>query len=138
MLINAHLAGGPGRLREAIAAGEPFNPEVISEVEKHWGLTVRSGFGQTETTAAIANGPCQPLKSGSMGRPLPGVPVVLVDPMSGSLIDGVGEGEICLGLKGNHGRRPLNLMTGYQGDPSRDAAAMASGYYHTGDVGGTR
>ncbi len=96
MLINADLSGGPGMLREAIAAGEPLNPEVISQVEKHWGLTIRDGFGQTETTASIANTPGQPVKAGSMGRGLPGVPVVLVDPTDGTLVEGVGEGEICL------------------------------------------
>ncbi|KRA29855.1 MULTISPECIES: AMP-binding protein [unclassified Nocardioides] len=130
MLINADLSEGPGRLREAIAAGEPLNPEVISQVEKRWGLTIRDGFGQTEMTAAIANSPGQPVTSGSMGRPLPGVPVTLVDPVTGEAVEGVGEGEICLDL----GQAPLTLMTGYQGDPERNADAMAGGWYHTGDV----
>jgi acetyl-CoA synthetase len=130
MLINADLSGGPGALREAIAAGEPLNPEVISQVEKHWGRTIRDGFGQTEMTAAIANTPGQPVVAGSMGRPLPGVPVVLVDPLTGVVVDGVGEGEICLDLSAS----PLTLMTGYQGDPQKNADAMAGGFYHTGDV----
>lgn len=134
MLINADLSGGKGALREAIAAGEPLNPEVISQVEKHWGLTIRDGFGQTEMTAAIANPPGQPVKSGSMGRPLPGVPVVLVDPLEGTVVDGVGEGEICLDLSVRDGAGPLTLMTGYQGDPDKNAEAMAGGFYHTGDV----
>jgi acetyl-CoA synthetase len=134
MLINADLSGGrPSALREAIGAGEPLNPEVISQVERHWGLTIRDGFGQTECTASVANTPGQPVKAGSMGRPLPGVPVVLVDPASGALVEGVGEGEICLALAGPTGR-PLTLMTGYQGDPERNAAAMDGGYYHTGDL----
>ena len=63
-------------LRECVAAGEPLNPEVIEQVRKAWGITVRDGFGQTETTAQIGNPPGQPLKPGSMGRPLPGYPVV--------------------------------------------------------------
>jgi acetyl-CoA synthetase len=130
MLINADLSGGAGSLREAIAAGEPLNPEVISQVERHWGLTIRDGFGQTETTACIANTPGQKVKAGSMGRPLPGVPVVLVDPLSGAVVEGAGEGEICLDLAA----RPLTLMTGYQGDAERNAEAMAGGFYHTGDV----
>jgi acetyl-CoA synthetase len=133
MLINADLSGGPGALREAIAAGEPLNPEVISQVEKHWGRTIRDGFGQTEMTAAIANTPGQPVVAGSMGRPLPGVPVVLVDPLTGVVVDGVGEGEICLDLSAGNGG-PLTLMTGYQGDPQKNADAMAGGFYHTGDV----
>ncbi|WP_374222380.1 AMP-binding protein [Rhodococcus sp. KRD162] len=127
MLIQADLAGGGGSLREAIGAGEPLNPEVISTVQREWGLNIRDGFGQTETTALVANTPGAVLKSGSMGRPLPGVPVVIVDPGTGELAD---EGEICLDLAQN----PFNLMTGYLGDPERNAAVMADGYYHTGDV----
>ncbi|MFT4081095.1 MAG: AMP-binding protein [Nocardioides sp.] len=135
MLINADLGERPSRLREAIGAGEPLNPEVIAQIERHWGLTIRDGFGQTECTASVANTPGEPVKAGSMGRPLPGVPVVLVDPESGELVDGVGEGEICLDLTGPDGR-PLTLMTGYQGDEARNAHAMVGGFYHTGDVAG--
>jgi acetyl-CoA synthetase len=127
MLIKADLSGGPGALREVIAAGEPLNPAVIDQVRTQWGLTLRDGFGQTETTAQIGNTPGAPVKPGSMGRPLPGVPVVLVDPITGKPAD---EGEICLDLAAT----PTNLMTGYQGDPERAAEAMAGGYYHTGDV----
>lgn len=134
MLINADLAGGkPAALRETLGAGEPLNPEVISRVEQHWGLTIRDGFGQTECTATVANSPGQPLKAGSMGRPLPGLAVVLVDPLTGEVVDGVGEGEICLDLNGPGGR-PVSLMTGYQGDAERNAQAMAGGFYHTGDL----
>ena len=114
-------------LRECVAAGEPLNPEVIEQVRRAWGITVRDGYGQTETTAQVGNSPGQPVKPGSMGRPLPGYTVVLVDPVSG---EPAGEGEICLDLS----ERPLGLMTGYRSDPERDAEAMRGGYYHTGDV----
>jgi len=127
MLIQADLSGGRGALREAVAAGEPLNPEVISQVEKAWGITIRDGFGQTETTALIGNTPGSPVKPGSMGRPLPGVPIAIIDPRTGEPAD---EGEICLDLS----KSPLNLMSGYLGDPERNAEAMAGGYYHTGDV----
>ncbi|WP_349269666.1 AMP-dependent synthetase [Mycolicibacterium parafortuitum] len=127
MLIQADLGERPTGLREVLGAGEPLNPEVISAVERAWGLTIRDGFGQTETTLQIGNTPGQPVKAGSMGRPMPGVPVVLVDPLTGELAD---EGEICLDLS----RRPLNLMTGYLGDDERNAQVMRDGYYHTGDV----
>ncbi|MGY1715641.1 AMP-binding protein [Geodermatophilus sp. SYSU D01106] len=127
MLIQADLSGGPGALREVVAAGEPLNPEVIEQVRRHWGLTLRDGYGQTETTASVANAPGAEVRPGSMGRPLPGVPVVLVDPLTGQQGS---EGEICLDLS----QRPVGLMTGYQGDPERAAEAMAGGYYHTGDV----
>jgi acetyl-CoA synthetase len=135
MLIKSDLSGGPGSLREVIGAGEPLNPEVIAQVEKAWGLTIRDGYGQTEMTAAVGNTPGSLLKPGSMGRPLPGCPVVVVDPITNTLVSeadssGNREGEICLDLAGN----PVPLMTGYQGDEERNAAAMAGGFYHTGDV----
>jgi len=130
MLINSDLSGGPGTLREVISAGEPLNPEVIEQVRAQWGLTIRDGYGQTETSALVGNTPGTRVKPGSMGRPLPGLPVVLVDPLTKGLVDGVGEGEICLDL----GRHPFALMTGYQGEEERNAEAMAGGYYHTGDI----
>ncbi|WP_216899816.1 AMP-binding protein [Nocardia alni] len=127
MLIQSELGERPPAMREILGAGEPLNPDVIARVEKAWGLTIRDGFGQTETTLQVGNTPGQPVKAGSMGRPVPGVPVVLVDPITGELAD---EGEICLDLNAD----PVNLMTGYLGDPERNAAAMEGGYYHTGDV----
>ena len=127
MLIQEDLAAWKTSLREAISAGEPLNPEVIEQVRAAWGLTIRDGFGQTETTAMIGNPPGQPLKPGSMGRPLPGYPVVLLD-ADGRPGD---EGEICIDLS----RRPLSLMDGYADDPDKTADAMRDGHYHTGDVG---
>ena len=127
MLIQADLSGGAGALREAIGAGEPLNPEVISHVQREWGLTIRDGFGQTETTALIGNPPGSALKSGSMGRPLPGVPVVIVDPHTGEIGD---EGEICLDLA----QQPVNLMTGYVDNDEKNSEVTAGGFYHTGDV----
>src|SRR5262245_4304196 len=82
MLIKSDLASGPGSLREVVGAGEPLNPEVIAQVDKAWGMTIRDGYGQTEMTAAVGNTPGSLLKPGSMGRPLPGCPVVVVDPVT--------------------------------------------------------
>jgi acetyl-CoA synthetase len=127
MLIKADLSEGRGALRELLSAGEPLNPEVMDQVRAAWDLTIRDGYGQTELTLAVGNVPGMPVKPGSMGLPLPGVPVVLVDPMTGQQAS---EGEICIDLS----RRPTGLMTGYQGDEERNAEAMAGGYYHTGDV----
>jgi acetyl-CoA synthetase len=129
MLIQADLSSMPNPPRKVVGAGEPLNPEVIEQVEKAWGIRIRDGFGQTETTLQIGNPPGQPVKPGSMGRPVPGYRVVLVDPATGEA--GVEEGEICLDLA----ERPLGLMVGYYGDDERNADAMAGGYYHTGDVG---
>jgi acetyl-CoA synthetase len=128
MLIQADLGtADTSALRECVAAGEPLNPEVIEQVRKAWGITVRDGFGQTETTAQVGNTPGQQVRPGSMGRPLPGYQVVLVDPVTG---EPARDGEICLDLS----QRPLGLMTGYLDDPVLDAEAMRGGYYHTGDV----
>ena len=74
----ADLGAKPEGLREILGAGEPLNPDVIAKVQDAWGLTIRDGFGQTETTLLVGNTPGQPVKAGSMGRPMPGVPVVLV------------------------------------------------------------
>ncbi|WP_446041035.1 AMP-binding protein [Streptomyces sp. SID1121] len=129
MLIQSDLSTLRTPPREAVAAGEPLNPEVIEKVRCAWGVTVRDGFGQTETAVQVANSPGQLLKAGSMGRPTPGFKVELLDPVSGA--PGVDEGEIALVL----GAHPVGLMTGYHGAPDLTAAAMAGGYYRTGDIG---
>jgi acetyl-CoA synthetase len=128
MLVQQDLKQWRTCLRELVAAGEPLNPEVIETVRAAWGLTIRDGFGQTETSLQIANSPGQPVKLGSMGRPSPGFIVDLVDPISGEVAD---EGEICLRCEPD---RPVGLMLGYQGDEARNSAAFAGGRYHTGDV----
>ncbi|WP_285776187.1 AMP-binding protein [Microtetraspora sp. NBRC 13810] len=127
MLIQEDLTRWPLSLRTAVAAGEPLNPEIIDRVAEAWGITVRDGYGQTETTAQIGNPPGEPVRPGSMGRPLPGYEVVLVDPVTGERGD---DGEICLPLD----NRPLGLMTGYRDDPARTAEVTRDGLYHTGDV----
>ncbi len=127
MLILENFSQWPVKLREVISAGEPLNPEVIEQVRAGWGLTIRDGYGQTESTAQIGNPPGQPLTPGSMGRPLPGYPIVLLDPEG----QPANEGEICIDLA----QRPLALMDGYADDPDKTAEAMRDGYYHTGDVG---
>ena len=129
MLIQADLSGLENPPSKVVGAGEPLNPEVIEQVEKAWGVRIRDGFGQTESTVQIGNPPGQTVKPGSMGRPIPGYPIVLVDPATGER--DVPEGEICIDLAD----RPLGLMVGYYGDPERNAEAMADGYYHTGDIG---
>jgi len=127
MLIQEPLGDYRVALREVLSAGEPLNPEVIGQVQKAWGLTIRDGYGQTETTAQIGNSPGQPVKPGSMGRPLPGYDVVLLDP-EGHVSPN--EGEICLRLDD----RPLGLTDGYADDDAKTSDAMRDGYYHTGDI----
>jgi len=128
MLIQEDLSTWPVRLRELISAGEPLNPEVIERVKNAWRITIRDGYGQTETTALVGNSPGQSVKAGSMGRPLPGYRVALLDP------DGapVKEGEICLTLQ----PRPTGLMQGYQGQEGNAVAPRPAddAVYRTGDV----
>ncbi len=84
MLVQADLASADVRsLRECVGAGEPLNPEIIEQVRRAWNITIRDGYGQTETTAQIGNSPGQPVRLGSMGRPLPGYEITLIDPVTG-------------------------------------------------------
>ncbi|WP_284985205.1 AMP-binding protein [Arthrobacter sp. fls2-241-R2A-172] len=127
MLIQADLTQLTSPPSKVVSAGEPLNAEVIGQVEKAWGVTIRDGFGQTESTVQIANTPTQAVKIGSMGRPLPGYDVVLVDPVTGQEAD---DGELCLRLD----PRPVGLMKSYFGDEAKTAEAFRDGYYHTGDM----
>ena len=126
MLVQEDLRAWPVHLREVVAAGEPLNPEVIAQVKSAWGLVIRDGFGQTETTLQIANTPGQPVAPGSMGRALPGYEVALLDP------DGAEtqEGEIALRLLD---QRPLGLMQGYLNEDGT-VRTIDGAFYRTGDV----
>ncbi len=127
MLILEDLKAYPVRLRELASAGEPLNPEVIERVQAAWNITVRDGYGQTETTAQLGNPPRQPVKPGSMGRPLPGFRIELLDVTSDRPAD---EGEVAISLA----PRPLGLMTGYLDNPERTRELLGGAYYRTADV----
>ena len=127
MLIQKKLERKPRALRELVSAGEPLNPEVIARIREWWGLEIRDGYGQTETTALIGTMPGETVVPGAMGRPLPGVDVVLVNPATGEPGE---EGEICLRMD----PRPVNLMPGYFGNDEATEKATRGGLFHTGDV----
>jgi len=126
LFIQERLADYKVSVREVCGAGEPLNPEVIDQVKAAWGLTIRDGYGQTETTALAGNSPGQPVKVGSMGRPMPGYKVQVAD------ADGnpAKEGEVRLVLGAD---RPAGLMLGYQGDDGKPKGADGE-VYQTGDV----
>jgi len=125
-LLNENLANYPVRLREVVSSGQPLDAEIIRHVEKRWSLTVRDGYGQTETTAIIGNTPGTTIKQGSMGKVLPGYKVALLD-AAGAHVD---EGEIALPLD----PRPMGLMLGYQDDWGKTIDPGQDGWYRTGDV----
>jgi acetyl-CoA synthetase len=125
MLVCEDLSSWKVSLREVASAGEPLNPEVIEEVRRSWSLTIRDGYGQTETCALVGNPPGQVLKPGSMGRPLPGCQIRLLDP-EGLDSD---EGELCLSLR----PRPLCVAPGYQRDDG-EVLAVDGKFYRTGDM----
>ncbi|MBQ8106168.1 MAG: AMP-binding protein [Afipia sp.] len=126
LFIQERLADYKVSVREVCGAGEPLNPEVIDQVKAAWGLTIRDGYGQTETTALAGNSPGQPVKIGSMGRPMPGYTVRVAD------ADGnpAKEGEVRLVLGADP---PAGLMLGYQGDDGKPKGADGD-VYQTGDV----
>jgi acetyl-CoA synthetase len=126
LFIQEKLATFKVSLREVCGAGEPLNPEVIDQVRAAWGLTIRDGYGQTETTALAGNSPGQKLKVGSMGRPLPGYRVRITDG-DGQITR---EGEVSL-LLGDD--RPAGLMQGYQGEDGKLSGADGD-LYRSGDV----
>ena len=126
MLVQEPLADYRVSLREALSAGEPLNPTVIEQVKAAWNVTIRDGYGQTETTALVGNSPGEHPKPGSMGKPMPGMSIVLLD-SDGRPSD---EGEVCIDLS----NQPIGLTRGYFGDERTTSKAIRDGYYHTGDV----
>lgn len=126
LFIQERLADYKVSVREVCGAGEPLNPEVIDQVKTAWGLTIRDGYGQTETTALAGNSPGQPVKIGSMGRPMPGYHVRVTDADGNPAKEG--EVRLVLGVD-----RPAGLMLGYQGDDGKPKGADGD-VYQTGDV----
>jgi acetyl-CoA synthetase len=126
LFIQERLSDFKVSLREVCGAGEPLNPEVIDQVREAWGLTIRDGYGQTETAAIVGNSPGQKIKIGSMGRPLPGYRVQITDP-DGEVTK---EGEVTLMLGAD---RPAGLMQGYQGEDGKLSGAEGE-LYRSGDV----
>ena len=130
MFIQQDLRAVRVALREAVAAGEPLNPEVIEQVRAAWGLTVRDFYGQTETTAQIGNPPGLAVKPGSMGIALPGYRIRLLDAED----QDADEGEVCIALD----PPPAGMMQGYQQDDGSvvglEGAGCPGEVYRTGDV----
>ncbi len=125
-LILEDLKAWPVKLSEVIGAGEPLNPEVIDKVRQAWGLTLRDGYGQTESTCMVGNPPGLPVRAGSMGLPMPGYRMVLLDPQDQE----ADEGELAVQLQ----PAPTGLMQGYVDQDGRNAELLGGAYYRTSDV----
>jgi len=126
VLILEDLAKWPVQLTEAIGAGEPLNPEVIEKVRAAWGLTLRDGYGQTESTCMVGNPPGLPVRAGSMGQPMPGYRMVLLDTEDRE----ADEGELAVRLQ----PAPTGLMQGYIDQPDKNAELLGGAHYRTSDV----
>jgi acetyl-CoA synthetase len=125
MFVQEDMKAWKTSLREVCSAGEPLNPEIIEHVLKVWDMTVREGYGQTETTLQIGCFPGELVKPGSMGQEAPGYRIRLLD------LDEkpVAEGEVCIALD----PAPVGLMRGYQNDDG-SFAPLGRTAYRTGDV----
>ncbi|HZP90069.1 MAG TPA: AMP-binding protein [Actinomycetota bacterium] len=117
-------------LRHVVSAGEPLNPEVIRIWREATGLPIYDGYGQTETVNIVANYRCLPVREGSMGKPVPGVDVRVVDD-DGNVL-GAGEtGHIAVR---RYPERPVGLFREYWRDPEATAASFRGDWYDTGDL----
>jgi acetyl-CoA synthetase len=125
MLVQQDMGSRPVQLREVLSGGEPLNPEVIEHVERVWGLVLRDVYGQTETTLTVGNSPGQAIVPGSMGRPMPGYVVKLLDENGKE----AQEGEIAIALE----PRPLGLLQSYQQEDG-SVLPVEGRYYRTGDL----
>jgi Acyl-coenzyme A synthetases/AMP-(fatty) acid ligases len=126
LLVQNRMNKYKVHLREATSAGEPLNPEIIQKVHRAWGVMVRDGYGQTETTAQIGNPPGLETRPGSMGLPLPGCVVRLLN--KDNVIDK--DGEIVIDMSAG----AVGLMAGYRGDQRKSAEVMGEVFYRTGDM----
>lgn len=118
-------------IRHAIGAGEPLNPEVIKVWKEATAADIYDGYGQTETINIVANYPCVPVRPGSMGKPVPGVDVQIVDD-NGKQVDVDAIGHIAVRITD-----PLQpgMFPGYWEDAEATAKCFKNGWYLTGDNG---
>ena len=118
-------------LRHSLGAGEPLNPEVIKVWQEVTGNVIRDGYGQTESINLLANYPALPVRRGSMGKPVPGFDIDVVDDDGARL----GPGEIGhIAVRADGASRPPGLFDGYVNAPEANAAAFRHGWYYTGDT----
>lgn len=118
-------------LRHCVGAGEPLNPEVIETWQRATGIVIRDGYGQTETVLVCGNFPFMEPRFGSMGKPMPGIEMAIIDNQGRPLASGE-EGDIAIRVKPV---RAPGLFTDYRGDPERYESCFVGDWYITGDRG---
>jgi acetyl-CoA synthetase/medium-chain acyl-CoA synthetase len=129
LLVKQDLSGLQlPRLRECVSAGEPLNPEVIRAWRDATGITIRDGYGQTETILLVGNFPGNPVRPGSMGLPMPGHRIEIIDE-DGRILPPREVGDIALGDS------PPSLFRGYWRDDDASERARRGQWYVTGDRG---
>jgi acetyl-CoA synthetase len=129
-LIRENIAAyNLAALRHCTTAGELLNDSVFHAWKEKTGLPIYEGYGQTETVLQIATFPFMEPKPGSIGKPVPGWDIVLLDDQETPCPPGE-EGEICVRVNNTP---PIGLFTGYMDEPEKTAAVFQNGYYHTGD-----
>ena len=119
----------PMALRHCVGAGEPLNPEVIKIWEEATGMTIRDGYGQTETVLICANFPPLTVKPGSMGKPSPGFDLSVID-HDGTELPPNKEGDIAIRIKPH---RPTWMFKEYWKNPEATKACVRGDWYITGD-----
>jgi len=117
-------------VRHSVSAGEPLNPEAIKIWRDATGTTVHDGYGQTETINVVANVPGVPVRPGSMGKPVPGMDVAIIDDDGNVLADNE-VGHIAIRLTDPPAP---GLFSGYFEDDEANAKSFRNGWYYTGDT----
>lgn len=130
MLIHADMSQLKQPPTNAVSAGEPLNLSTLQQVRQAWGVTIRDGYGQTETTLQIATTPGLDVPAGALGKPLPGFEIELVDELTDEIITGPGAGQVALRLA----PKPVGLTPGYYLDEERNLQAFGKDLYLTGDL----
>jgi acetyl-CoA synthetase len=133
LLVQADLASYDlSGLRHCTSAGEPLNPEVIRAWREGTGLPVYDGYGQSETTVLVANYRALDVRPGSMGKPVPGWTVDVLDESGAPAADDT-VGAVAVRVGEDPSERPVGLFTGYLDDEDANRAAFRDGWYYTGD-----
>jgi len=129
LLLEAHGSIEVQSLRHCVAAGEPLSPRVIEGWRDATGITIRDGFGQTESSLLAVNFPNMEVRPGSMGKPVPGYTVAVIDADGNPLPTGE-EGDLAVRVSPH---RPLGLFKEYVDNPSANAQVRRGDWHVTGD-----